>query len=178
MAMRRTKIRRYSSNPVGKNYHTPHQEKLAKTFKKWAPRDRSKLVANRKKRFARTSKKAFLRLCSERLNANLPASDQWFLSLYREHKVFEGDDLINEPFCGFIPDILNKRLRYIIEVQDPTHKKLSRIIKDAKKNVAYRGVGFRVFYIWAWDHNSFDAFLEQFKEFKQGIILDGFQIDL
>ena len=111
---------------------------------------------------------AALRRFSKQLNKNLPASDLWFLSLYKAHGLLREDDLFNEPFENTcIPDVVNHILRYIIEVQDPTHKLKERIIRDAKKNALFAKSGYRTFYVWAWDHYSFDAFLEQFKEFRR-----------
>jgi hypothetical protein len=107
-----------------------------------------------------------LKRYSAKLNGNLPASEKWFLALYKEHKLLRNSDRFNEPFADVcIPDIVNHELRYIIEVQDPTHKKVERIVKDARKNVLFAKSGYRAFYVWAWDHLSFDAFLPVFKEF-------------
>ena len=107
-----------------------------------------------------------LKRYAAKLNGNFPVSEKWFLALYKEHGLLHASDKFNEPFADVcIPDIVNHELRYIIEVQDPTHKKTERIIRDAKKNVLFAKSGYRAFYVWAWDHASFDAFLSIFKEF-------------
>lgn len=114
------------------------------------------------------SKKEVLKRYAAKLNANVPASEKWFLSLYEAHGLLDVEDRFNEPFADVcIPDIVNHRHKYIIEVQDPTHKKVARIVWDAKKNALFAKSGYRAFYVWAWDHLSFDAFLPVFKEFMR-----------
>lgn len=94
-----------------------------------------------------------------------PAGERWFYALFNKSKLKQYDDIQNHPFAGFIPDIINHRLRYVIEIQDRTHDQPARIARDKKKLEKLLHSGYRVFYVRAWNHSSYEQFLSFFSNY-------------
>lgn len=99
------------------------------------------------------------------LEKNLPASEKWFRELYQEfvHK----NDKYNKPFNDmYIPDVINYKLKYIIEIDDPTHNKPEIRVKDKKKTLYYVTNGFTVFRLKAYDNQWFKEFIKYMIEYR------------
>ena len=96
-----------------------------------------------------------LRDFAKELNKKLPKSEVWFKKLYEGYRI--AGDQFNEPFGGFIPDVINKEHKYIIEVDGSMHD-LPRIqLKDRKKDQQRERLGYLCIRIKAYDQDQFDA---------------------
>ena|ERR1019366_2436877 len=84
------------------------------------------------------------------LNENLPRSEKWFQSLW------PFKDQFNEVFGCFIPDVLNRKYKYIIEIDGTIHQIKAVKKRDRKKDLYYRKFGYTVFRVIAYDINSYN----------------------
>jgi len=112
--------------------------------------------------------KKFLKLkeLAIRLNKDLPKSEKWFHSLWEPHK--HKKDHYNHTFNGvYIPDIINKQHRYIIEVDGTIHDKPTQKIKDLEKDIYYMRHGYFIFRIRAYDIDAFTPLLDQITKLRE-----------
>lgn len=93
------------------------------------------------------------------LNANPWPSEVWFWDIYAPYKDF--DDQRNAIFAGKIPDLLNKKYKYIVEVDGSIHDKEDVKAKDLKKEQLYKRCGYHVFRVKHNDTESFQKALNQ-----------------
>lgn len=121
----------------------------------------------RKAEWLKRNKRKFLREHADRLKSEMPASEVWFWEQYRNSKLDLESDIPNEPFCGFIPDVLNRQFKYVIEVQHALHSKPEQIKRDLEKKRAYQKAGFAVFYVWAWREMSFLKFCRTMRDYRE-----------
>lgn len=103
-------------------------------------------------------KKEFLKQRSIELNQNLPKSEVWFQELYQQYK--DENDLFNHPYHGKIPDVINKKYRYIIEIDGSIHDTIEQIIKDKEKNKIFISGKYCVFRIKAFLLRSFEKIIK------------------
>lgn len=89
---------------------------------------------------------------SYKLNNELPKSEIWFHTYYRHFR--HADDLNNLPLGGFIPDIINRKFRYVIEIDGSYHDLKEQIQQDIKKNWYYKKRGYKIIRIKAYDIES------------------------
>ena len=134
-----------------------------------SPRGSAKPARPTFKKFHGRRKKMLLAR-QEMLAKSLPASEQWFHGLYREAGLAHPADRLNEIFCNFIPDVVNHELRYVIEVQDPSHKLAKRARRDRHKARVWAREGYRVFAVWAWQEESFTAFSGAMREYRTALL--------
>ena len=110
-----------------------------------------------------------LRQFAKRLETKLPKSEVWFRALYKEHQ--HKQDKFNTPLKDkYIPDIQNKRLRYVIEVDGSFHDSEWAKKKDRKKDTYYLSQGFKVFRVKAHCQESFEAFLIEFLIYREWVL--------
>ena len=105
-----------------------------------------------------TRKKEFVKKRAEELNQNLPKSEIWFHNLYEQYR--DKNDLNNHPFHNRIPDVINKKYKYIIEIDGSVHDTLKQIKVDKKKNDLFIKSSYCVFRVKAFDEQSFNKFLK------------------
>jgi hypothetical protein len=109
------------------------------------------------------------------LEQNLPKSEIWFRSKYEKfrdsipiptnanthlgrRREYGITDHYNCPFHGFIPDVVNNKFKYIIEVDGPIHLLPEVIERDKAKQLLYEYHGYKVFRVIAFDEESFKSF--------------------
>lgn len=78
---------------------------------------------------------------ARKLNENLPKSEQWF-NAHWPRLPYERS---NVPFGFYIPDIINRKWKYIIEVDGSFHTRADQIKRDAKKDAFYKMNGYAVY---------------------------------
>jgi very-short-patch-repair endonuclease len=135
-----------------------------------------KAVSRKKlKELKRRAKSERLVRFSKELNKNVPASEVWFRTKFKK-EVFERlvgktrdndfHDLYNAVFgqC-FIPDIMNEGYKYIIEVDGSIHDTLKQAYRDIKKDAHYKRRGYRCFRVKAYNEDSYNQFLTDFKQY-------------
>lgn len=110
----------------------------------------------KKKKPKKVKKKSRLIKFAKALEINLPKSEQWFRSLYTPRR----GDLFNEPYGFYIPDVINKRDLYIIEIDGSIHDLDEVKYKDFKKEQYYKSMYYKVFRVKAYDLKSFETFLK------------------
>lgn len=134
---------------------------------------------------SKVEQKSLAKFASD-LNKKLPKSEEWFLQLYAPFRCsleFSRDkhnlnarynerlkDKFNEPFQGFIPDVINHAYRYIIEVDGSIHNLEHIKIKDRAKESLYKYTGYKVFRIKAYDLSSWNNFKKDFTNYSKEAI--------
>lgn len=101
-----------------------------------------------------------LQVFADRLNKNLPRSEQWFQKRWRETGMQDSHDCYNTPWCRRIPDVLNHKFKYVIEIDGSYHNKPKQQIIDAKKDRFYLASQYQVFRLKAYDEIGFNALAE------------------
>lgn len=118
---------------------------------------------HRKRRLLnRRNKRKYLKKRSFELNKDLPKSEQWFQKIYSK----DLNDQYNKPFCGFIPDVINKKYKYIIEIDGSIHLTKKVMAKDKKKDVRYNLSDYKVFRIEAFNDEQAKNVIEQINLIK------------
>lgn len=107
-----------------------------------------------KKRLTRIQK------CSINLKCNTPKSEIWFQSLWPYN------DLYNEPLGKYIPDVMNKVYKYVIEVDGSVHNTYKQQKIDIKKNKYYDDKGYQIFRVIAYDINSYNITLQKIQKIR------------
>ena len=132
-----------------------NQSAIPKTKKKQEKRRQ----AYSKKRLAELTAKAL------ELESNLPKSEAWF----REQYTKQSGDKYNEVFkCRYIPDVINKRYKYVIEIDGDIHNTPEQIAKDAKKDIFYKSHDYTVIRIKAYDEKSLYEAMQKIKSLTKG----------
>lgn len=114
------------------------------------------------------------------LNKNLPKSEKWFQAYYQTFK--DNYDSYNRPLENTIPDVLNEKYKYVVEIDDIGHKIYKKTIaRDIQKNKIYTNLGYKIIRIDAYNkqsladgltailqaRNIYPTFLEIDKEIKR-----------
>jgi hypothetical protein len=116
---------------------------------------------------SRLRKLAVRRFAAE-IETKLPKSEQWFRNLYAKHKHVK--DLYNTPCRDkYIPDVLNKRLRYVIEVDGSVHGTERVAHNYVLKTAWYYNHRFKVFRVCAYDMESFNEMLQNLEAYKNSL---------
>jgi very-short-patch-repair endonuclease len=97
---------------------------------------------------------------ADKLQKNTPKSEVWFLTHYKPHRF----DSFNVPFGPFIPDVINKRLRYVIEIDGSIHNLKEVMFNDWKKDQYYKKRYYKVFRVKAYDIESLNKFLIEYQD--------------
>lgn len=135
---------------IGSKYKTYHKiKKGTKPFKR-AKSWKKKVKLKVETKPERIPLKEF----AQQLEENLPKSEQWFRELYEQYK--HENDEFNKPFYRQIPDLINKKLKYIIEIDGSFHDNLRVKCKDLNKDYKNANRGYVTLRIKAYDKVSFD----------------------
>lgn len=101
---------------------------------------------------------------AKELRKKIIPSEQWFMELYKPYRLTY--DEFNVLFGGYIPDVINKQYKYIIEVDGSIHN-LKRIqLKDKRKDNRFISLGYKVFRIKAYDMESFFTAIKQLQDLR------------
>lgn len=131
--------------------------KMTKSTETLSTADLAKLLASKKQERGQWLPRGeYLAKRSKELNKSLPRSEKWFQRLYIEEGLRVKTDLFNEPFMGYIPDVLNHNFKYTIEVQGSVHEREEVKLRDKGKRDAFVQAGYAVFYVMAYSHGSYD----------------------
>lgn len=102
------------------------------------------------------------------LNEDLPASELWFQGLFKTTEFYKHYKH-NEPLGPYIPDLLNTRLKIVIEVDGSVHDSPDQKLIDAKKDLYYISKGYKTFRVKAFSIESYNKFLDALKSFTEVI---------
>lgn len=114
-----------------------------------------------KKRYNRGEVMKQIHKYAKRLRKNVPQSEQWFMSKYTQNR----GDKFNTVLGQYIPDVHNKRYRYIIEIDGSIHDTTEVQELDAKKNRIWEMMVYKVFRIKAYDDASYDLAMKGLNEY-------------
>jgi very-short-patch-repair endonuclease len=128
-----------------------NKSSLPKTKKK----QRRRNLSYKAKRREQLTKKA------SELENNLPKSEQWFRSLYKKNMYDKYNKVFNSTY---IPDVINKHYKYVIEIDGSIHDSDEQKAKDAKKDDYFLKRGYLVIRITAYDMVSFDAAMTKIQD--------------
>lgn len=105
------------------------------------------LNASRKGELKAKDKRLRLEKFQKEVINEIPESEQWFRPLFEAHFKLPTDKY-NQKFKGkFLPDVLNTKFKYVIEIDGSMHNLVEIIQKDKTKNAFYKRHGYRVFRI-------------------------------
>ncbi len=110
---------------------------------------------------------------AHRLNVNLPASEKWFQSLFKQTSCYK--DLLfffNRPCGAFIPDVVCYQPRIIIEIDGSIHDTPEQQFRDKQKDAYFIKREFKVFRIKAYSSTQFNEVINQIKELVKTTISD------
>lgn len=136
------------------------KKKQKKSRKERNNRRKSSILAEKRKQ-RRIERALFLSEKARNLNENPPKSEVWFWSLYEDY-ASEKDER-NSPFLGKIPDILNKKFKYILEIDGSFHESEEQKQKDRLKDKLFSQNGYVVIRVEAFNLESFNQALRKVK---------------
>ena len=131
-----------------------------RTYGKWT----------KKKKTKKKKKKAFkkkLSMYARQLNKNLPKSEVWFHNIWQEFR--DQNDEYNSPFHFYIPDVINRTFRYVIEIDGSIHDLPEQIEKDKKKDKYYESMSYIVFRIDAYDEDSIESLMAEVSKIRDDL---------
>lgn len=104
-------------------------------------------------------KPKFIEKCAERLNNNLPRSEEWLLDKISKEWFFKKLRFEhNVPMFGqYIYDLFSSKYRLCIEVDGKIHEEADQIEKDFKKDQGTISRGFHIIRIKAFDNMSYNS---------------------
>jgi len=105
---------------------------------------------------------------AEKLRAETPKSEQWFQSLWMPLK--DEHDEFNIVFGRTIPDCINHKFKYVIEIDGSVHKKKSVVARDTFKDRYYAKRGYELFRLTAYDAEGFAGLCELVERHRAGIV--------
>lgn len=88
---------------------------------------------------------------AEHLRNNLPKSEKWFWSEYKKTDLYDENDFSNLRYKRYIPDVINFKCKFIIEIDGSIHNDKNIQKKDDKKTKFFNSHGFLVLRITAYD---------------------------
>lgn len=90
---------------------------------------------------------------SKQISVNLPKSEEWFMDYYKDFK--DSADIFNVPINDkYIPDVSNKKYRYVIEIDGSIHDLPEIKAKDQVKQKYYQSKCIDVYRIKAYDNKQ------------------------
>lgn len=95
-------------------------------------------------------KKSVLNRFAKQINSKNYNSDVWLKSNW----VMQNGDELNSPELGYIPDLINRKYKYIIECDGSIHDRPDIKTKDLKKEVVFIEHKYTVFRVRYLDLNS------------------------
>lgn len=121
-----------------------------------------------KKKKQRNSKKKILKQFSKQLNNDLSHSEKWFQNLYKSHKLDLNTDLYNKPFrVKYIPDVLNRSFRYVLEIDGSIHNTEKQKEIDKQKDIFYFKAGMLCIRIIAFNKDSYISGIEKLLAYRK-----------
>lgn len=96
------------------------------------------------------------------LNKKLPKSELWFINELSKSKIIIKFSR-NKPLEYYIPDLINKQYKIIIEVDGNIHDSKEIQLKDKKKDKFYKAKGYLVIRVKAYDSEEFNKCLSIIK---------------
>lgn len=127
-------------------------QKLSKKSKKRKKKKELNKLINPKSKRLKSSKK--LQEFAKEVESIQYPSEVWFRKLYKKRK----GDRYNEPEGKYLPDLINREFKYIVEIDGSIHN-LPRIqAKDRIKEEYYKVHGYVIFRIKAYDMESYKRF--------------------
>lgn len=115
----------------------------------------------RLKRIQKQANETRMERYAAKLRSNTPKSEVWFQGLFNKENI--GYNEYNQVLGHTIPDVLNRRYRFIIEVDGSIHNSLEQKRKDMNKDGYYRKKGYTVYRVIAYNINSYKTCLELIK---------------
>lgn len=101
------------------------------------------------------SRKQRLKRFSRAINQKKYKSDEWLKTQWKN--ILHEYDEFNSPEGPFIPDLINRKFKYIIECDGSIHDKECQKSRDKIKDEYFRGKGFSVFRVKFMDFSKMDS---------------------
>lgn len=101
-----------------------------------------------------------------KLRNDMPWSERWFWLQWRRADMCHTGDKSNEVFRGFIPDVINHKFKYIIEIDGSIHNTQQQQEIDQLKNHVFRKAGYKVFRLKPFNNPLFWNLVRKIEELK------------
>ncbi len=112
-------------------------------------------------------RRAKMKIFAAKLEANLPRSEVWFRSLWERHQLKDEHDQYNHVWCRRIPDLVNHKYRYVIEIDGSYHDKPGQKKIDASKDRFYHAQGYEVYRLPAYNDHLFGILCDMVEARRQ-----------
>jgi very-short-patch-repair endonuclease len=111
-------------------------------------------IAKEGKKKAGIKRKSRLNSFSRRLNYFMPKSEVWFWTLWMEFGMYSSLEEPNGVFAVKIPDVINRRHMYIIEIDGSIHDQKHVRYNDYRKMARYRKAKYKVWRVRHFDEKA------------------------
>lgn len=91
------------------------------------------------------------------LRGRLPKSEAWFQDQWRRLGMADKGDRFNVAFGFYIPDCINQKFKYVIEVDGDIHDRPEQKKHDRQRDKYFQQKGFTVFRLKAYDRAGLEA---------------------
>jgi very-short-patch-repair endonuclease len=108
---------------------------------------------------------------AQQLNKNIPASEIWFRGEFERLQMQEPTDVFNQPFLGLIPDCVNHKYKYIIEVDGSIHNKAAVRARDKMRDKRFTQAGYQVFHVTAYNLAQLEEVLDHISRIRMNFDL-------
>lgn len=125
-----------------------------------------KAKPSKRKKKPKTKKLSRLQRYAKKLNSFIPKSELWFRKLWKEQGMKDKLDQYNSPFGKYIPDVINRKYRYIIEIDGSVHNDPAVQFNDKLKDEYYTSRNYKVFRITAYNLNQFNSVMDLIKTIR------------
>lgn len=148
-----------------------HADRLRR-HKEAMERERIRRAEAKTKKEQRLSKQnEFIEEKAKELRENLPKSERWFNIILRTAGL-EGFFESNVRLHHFIPDLLNRTYKLVVEIDGSIHRKKEQKDKDKKKDNWYVSNGYKVIRVTAYNEEQAKLAIDKIKQ----IIADGLPV--
>lgn len=98
-----------------------------------------------------TKRQRRLEAFAREIEEQLPASERWFREFWLSNGLLDDEDRFNEPFGKRIPDLVNHKFKYVIEIDGAIHNSPRQMRIDASKDRFYDSKGYSVLRVRAFN---------------------------
>lgn len=103
-----------------------------------------------------------------KLEQNLPQSEVWFRKFWESNDLKDQHDQYNAPWCKIIPDLVNHKFKYVIEIDGKQHNRPEQQRIDSKKDRFYASKKYQVLRVRAYKNEQLAGVAEVIERIRSG----------
>lgn len=89
------------------------------------------------------------------LNSRKIKAEEWFKAKWKAYQIPTFEDRYNEQLGYYIPDVINKTFKYVIEIDEAYHNTIIQSKKDKKKDDFYTKMSYIVIRVKEYNEEDF-----------------------